>query len=157
MARKSKLNQDLIAKVVKLIETGNYANVVARSVGVSEATFYRWLAEGEDASDGLKREFFEAVTRARATAEINAVKSFRSAFDEDWRSVAEFLSRRYPQRWAKNRVPEPHPIGQPPPKLDLTLLSDDQLDNYLDILRTATRDGGKGGPPEGQDQSADKG
>jgi excisionase family DNA binding protein len=48
-------------------------------------------------------EFYEAVTSAKARAEISFVDLWRKQLPEDWRSVAAFLSRRYPERWGERR------------------------------------------------------
>jgi len=48
-------------------------------------------------------EFYEAVTAAKARAEISFVDLWRQQLPEDWRSVAAFLSRRYPEHWGERK------------------------------------------------------
>ena len=49
MARKNKLTEERKEKIISFIRAGNYATQAAQAAGVSESTFYRWLAKGKDA------------------------------------------------------------------------------------------------------------
>ncbi len=75
MARKSKLNMELIKAAEKLLLDGNYQKTTAAVCGIDEATWYRWLREAEGAEPGtLKRQFRQMVTRASAVAESKAFR-----------------------------------------------------------------------------------
>ena len=50
MARKNTLTEERKEKIVSFIRAGNYATQAAQAAGVSESTFYRWLARGKDAA-----------------------------------------------------------------------------------------------------------
>lgn len=114
---KTKLTSEIKDAIVSALEDGNYAKVAAESVGVTEQTFYNWLARGEaekERVEGNARtkiksseqpffEFFESVTRARGAAEARAVEKIKDAGEEDWRAVAWFLERRYSSRWANTQ------------------------------------------------------
>jgi hypothetical protein len=119
MAR-SKLTPERQRKIVDAIAAGNYDTVAAAAGGISRETFYAWMRRGEEGQSQGHRRFFEAVERARATAEIDAVACIRRAWKGgDWRAAAEFLRRRYPNRWGTaERVeldssPVPEPKSQP--------------------------------------------
>ncbi len=67
--------------------------------GIGRTTYYRWIHRGQEASDGIYREFYEAVRRAMARAEVRAVMILRQAMAKDWRAAMCWLERRYPNRW----------------------------------------------------------
>lgn len=100
MARPTKLTPALQARIVALIEAGNYPAVAARATGVGESTFYRWMTDGRPEF----QEFRESVERAEAMSEIQAVEKL---YASDSRSVTGFLERRFPSRWRR-------PIESPP-------------------------------------------
>ncbi len=76
-----------------------------RASGVSERTYYRWLAEGEP-EDGPEhfRQFRRGVTRARAQARVAYAAVIRRAANEgDWKAAAWFLERSEPEEWGLKR------------------------------------------------------
>jgi transposase len=102
VARPTKLTREAQERIVAAIRAGNYAAPAARSAGVSEASFYRWMARGERAKSGIYRDFYEAVKRSEADAEVHAVAVIRREIaDGDWRAAANFLERRFPDRWRR--------------------------------------------------------
>lgn len=102
MARKSKISRDLIRKAEKLIMAGNYAKTVCDYLGIGETTWYRWLKEGEKAKRGLKREFWEAIKKAEAHAEIRHVGVIYEAARQDWRAAGWYLERKHREKWGRN-------------------------------------------------------
>jgi len=101
MPRKSKLTKALIKKAEKLLAQGNYVSVVCQSIGIDDATWYRWLREGEQDKGGLKCEFCDKVNRAAPKAETRAVEHWQRKFKDDWRAAKTFLAIRYPERWGE--------------------------------------------------------
>lgn len=73
-------NQHVYRKLLLFIEKGVYDYVVAEALGISQTTFYRWLREGSYAKSGLKRQFWQDVTQARAKARL--VKELEVARDD---------------------------------------------------------------------------
>ncbi len=121
MGRRSKLTPKLQEVIVRLIEIGNYDATAAQAAGISTSTFYRWLEQGEKASSGRYREFWEAVICARASAEVFAVSVVRTAAESgDWRAAMEWLARKAPERWARNRT-ESSPGEQLPTTVEVTI------------------------------------
>jgi len=97
---KSKLTKRLIRDAASLLRAGNYANVAAGVVGVSEDTWYRWLREAEETgAPALKREFADAVREATNEAEVKYVQIVEKAATSDWRAAAWWLERRGGDRW----------------------------------------------------------
>lgn len=102
MPRKSKLTRELIEQAAKLIEEGNYQSHVAQALGIHEDTWYRWMREGAQTKNGLKRRFYEAVKKAEARAIARNVALIQKAAQEgNWQAAAWWLERKFPDEWGK--------------------------------------------------------
>lgn len=77
MARQSKLTTKRKEQITELLSKGATDKDTCAVVGIDEATFYRWLREGKENQSPTKSEFYHAVTRARAQANIVAIESVR--------------------------------------------------------------------------------
>jgi hypothetical protein len=107
---KGKINETLIAKAADLIRAGNYAVTAATCCGISQDSWYNWLAlarkiqeEGREARTDYERlcvVFFDAITCAEAEAEANLLSKIRLHDMTDFRAPLEVLRRRFPARWA---------------------------------------------------------
>lgn len=89
---KSKFTKETIADILRLLEQGITDVDVYNAVGISETTFYRWLAIGEAVGTGKDhpdmpkikdtqekyRVFWEDTICARANAKIVAQKAIRT-------------------------------------------------------------------------------
>lgn len=115
---KLKLTDEKQTFIVNALKAGNYCDVAAKAAGLSESTFWRYMEMGERVSALLREaeedpevtfkptqsqlrmlDFWEAVTRARAEAEVQAVAMLRKAMPEDWRAAMAYLERAFPKRW----------------------------------------------------------
>ena len=123
MGRNTKLTPAVHAKIVELIEGGNYDTVAFTVAGVGESTFYRWLEQGEAAQSGKKREFWEAVREARVTAESNMVAIIVAAAPKNFQAAAWYLERKYPDRYGR-RVALTGKDGWPIQTEEVTTLAD---------------------------------
>jgi hypothetical protein len=101
MGRPDKLTPDRQQKLIEAIVAGNYYETACAVAGVDYSTFRRWMQRGEEELQGKYREFFEALTRAEAEAETQAVAIWQRAMPDDWRAAQMFLERRHPDRWGK--------------------------------------------------------
>lgn len=104
MGRPSKLTPQIQERIVLAVRAGNYASVAARSAGIGESTFYRWMENGakDDAPTEL-REFREAIKKAEADAEVSAALLIRQAAQNGtWQAAAWYLERKYADRWGRN-------------------------------------------------------
>jgi transposase len=101
MARPTKLTAELQERIVTAIRAGSYAEQAAAYAGVHRATYYRWLAQGKDTARGACHDFYEAVTRAEAEAEVAAVLTIRRAATKHYQAATWWLERRFPQRWGR--------------------------------------------------------
>jgi len=97
----SKLTSELTEMFCQLIAAGNYYHAACKAVGISYHTFNKWMRYGEQNSETPYGSFYNAVRKADAAAELWAVHQWRKAFPYDWKAAAEFLARRFPDRWAR--------------------------------------------------------
>jgi len=115
MARPSKLTPRVRDRLVAATRAGAFAEVAARSAGISPSTYYSWLARAEHAQvepqvlDGQhvpvgERAFVELADElevAAAEAEVNAVAVVRKAMSDDWKAATWYLERARPERWRR--------------------------------------------------------
>jgi transposase len=153
MARPTKLTPEVMERVVRAVRAGNYPEAAARAAGISPATYYRWMKEGEKASRGIKREFHDAIRQAEAEVEVEIVARILKAVPEDWRAGITFLERRHSGRWGRRQAHEHTGPGGAPLRLREELFNDPETRKALnEVLRHAgrARAGGAGGAGAGQ-------
>ena len=99
--------KELTAKICDYIRMGNYAEIAARNCGVSPTRYYEWRKQGEDDKRaGLITaftEFCDAVDDALAFWESKVVEIIEQHIPYDAKLALEYLSRRFPYRWARPR------------------------------------------------------
>jgi hypothetical protein len=148
MARPTKLTPEVMDRIVRAVRAGNYPEAAARAAGISPATYYRWMKEGEKASRGIKHDFYEAVRQAEAEAEVEIVARIMKAIPDDWRAGMKFLERRHSGRWGRRQAHEHTGPGGTPLRLREEIFDDPETRKALnEALRAAgrARAGGSGG------------
>lgn len=107
------LTEEVHKKFVQSLRAGNYISTICKHLGISRYTYYGWREKGKPSDiydddgtvigteypDTIYGEFMRDVDHAIASSEINAVGALTSHFEDDWRAAAEFLSRKFPERW----------------------------------------------------------
>ena len=96
--------------LLKLISAGNYQRTACRAAGISEAQFYKWKREGEEARDELENGvaltetqeelvwFVNELEEAKAKAEaVLVARWYTEAADGDWRAAERFLAKAFPE------------------------------------------------------------
>ncbi len=102
MGRPTKLTQDFMQRFIANLLRGGSLQAVCGASGISYQTYRNWQKEFQDGTDDNELlEFFEMVTRAESELELAAVQKWQGWFDTDWRAIATFLERRYPQNWSR--------------------------------------------------------
>lgn len=151
--RPSKLTVAVQARIVEALEAGQFLATAARAAGVHPSTVRRWVERGEAEEQrrtdgGAARvteqpfhAFAAAVEQADATAEGRAVATITAS--PDWRAAAWYLERRHPTTWGGRAAMfgqgEPEPaVADPCEGLDLTVLTDAELDEFRRMLTKAT-------------------
>ena len=84
------LTREVETAICDAVRAGAFLDQAAEHAGVGRSTVYRWL--GRAASDPF-RDFRDALTRARASAEVGAVAIVRKHMRDDWRAAAFYLER----------------------------------------------------------------
>jgi transposase len=105
---RTSLNPDLTARIVELVQAGNYIETAAKAAGIHKSTYYSWMNRGEKAAEALGRgdpvtdeeaafaDFYDQISQAEAEAE--AVAAVRLA-DKGWQAHMTYLERRFSSRW----------------------------------------------------------
>ena len=100
MARTTILNQLIQSVMVEAIEGGNYATTAAEAAGIGKSTHYEWMEKGEQGIEPYA-EYADAIKKAEAIAESNAVKVIKAASLENWTSGSWYLERKFPDKWGR--------------------------------------------------------
>jgi len=99
--RDGKLTKQRQEEIAQAIERGKSLNSAARMAGVTPQTVYNWLDKGEGQEEGIYKECFERITRAKGHGEdvyFNTV--WQMAKEEgDHRFLASLMKQRYPDSW----------------------------------------------------------
>lgn len=142
MARKTKLTRKLINKAENLIKLGNYNSTVCQYLGIGETTWYRWMEEGEKATRGIKREFWESIKKAESHAEIRNVQIIQNAAQENWQASAWYLERKFHDRWGRKEKVDANVnhSGGLQNKVDLSGLTTEELRELAQLDREGKKD-----------------
>lgn len=109
------LTPQLQEQFEKLLASGIYINEACEYLGVSRATYYRWIKRGSEEIARLERtpkgktkskekiyvDFYRAMRRAEHSPEVRALALWNNHMKKDWRAARDFLARRYPDRWSQ--------------------------------------------------------
>jgi len=135
------LTDEVERTIVDALLGGNYLNVAAAYANISDTTLYRWLNDDRP----RYRRFREAISRARAQAEVRATaklqelivggivkrRSVTTAPDgtrtveeerslPDGKAIGFYLERAHPERWGRRQALEiSGPQGGPVQVLDV--------------------------------------
>ncbi len=111
MARPTDYTPELGDRVAQFVRAGNWPEAAAVAAGVSERTFYRWMARGLAAERAVEEDlpleateepywqFWQQVTRAEGESEAIAVGSLMKAMPNTPTAAMAWLERRFPARW----------------------------------------------------------
>ena len=97
----SKLNPQLTAEIVELVQRGHAPDTAAVSRGISVSSYYGWMRQGEMAREDEESPygaFWRAITRACAEAEIKLVDDWLQGDEKGAgygpaRAKADYLQR----------------------------------------------------------------
>lgn len=98
--RPTTLTPEIRDKILHALSKGNYRTVAAQYAGVSYKTLKSWLTRGKKEPDTIYGEFLASVLETETKAEIDAVGKLIEE-PKDPRFIIEWLSRKFPERWAK--------------------------------------------------------
>ena len=110
MARPSKLTPGVHEIIVQALASGCYRETAATHAGIAVSTFYNWLERGEaDIEHGKQTpymELVEAINKAEAEAELDALEMIRKAAPKNWNAAAWMLERKNPAKWGRRTALE---------------------------------------------------
>jgi len=115
--------------IIDAIRNGCYIHVAARAAGIDRATFFRWMADGEQQKSGVYRDFYDEVKTVEAACEAESIRVIQTAGLTTWTARAWFLERKYPERWARRERIETTVEPEP----NVTTLSDSELETLTAI------------------------
>lgn len=130
MARPTELTAEVADRIAQLIRAGNWPETAAVAAGVSERSYYRWMARGERAdalresgkrvrrSDEPYRQFWQQIKRAERESEAIAVSHLTKAMPHAPTAVIAWLERRFRDRWSRTERTELTGAGGGPVAVD---------------------------------------
>lgn len=142
MARPSELTQDVADTLLTSLERMPIKSACALA-GVAPSTYRRWVRRGE-AGEPLYEEFAIKARRVRASFAQELVRGIETAGKDDWRASAWLLERLFPREFGlRQRIEARHRAriesgSTREPQPDLSVLTNDELRTYHDILTKAT-------------------
>lgn len=150
--RKLKLTDEMQDLIVNAIAAGNFAEASAQAAGLPTSTFYRYMEIGGDcakaravceeegkkwtpatANDERLLAFWEAVTRARARAQVTAIAHIRKSMPDDWKAAAWYLERAFPKQYGKRLL-------APEVEKDEDTITESQAKIVAEVLRATVTD-----------------
>lgn len=152
--RRPKLTPDLLTEFVKLLGEGNYVYIVCKAVGIGKTSYHAWRTKGQAATSGIYREFYEQTEQATAKAEGNYLGIIKDAAKSGtWQAAAWYLERRYPERWGRRDYRDITSGGKPLQKLDLSKLSNDELETIEKLFSVNGQPAKLAVDPDGESQT----
>jgi hypothetical protein len=97
--RPPKLTPELTAKLCNAISGGNYYNAACAYAGISYRCFRGWMKKGKQSKSGKYFQFFQAIKKAEADAEVRIVLQWQQHIPDNWQAARDFLDRRFQARW----------------------------------------------------------
>lgn len=104
MPRPSKINRAAAQRVIEATARGATREAAAAHGPVARSTLYEWIRQGRLNSESAAGRFVAALDDADDQAELACIDAWRDAFPKDWRAVAAFMERRWPQRWGRHET-----------------------------------------------------
>ena len=73
--RKSTLNENIIEQICKYIKLRMKVIEIAKILGIHRTTLLKWIADGEKAKSGIKRQLVDAIEKAKSelTADLTQI------------------------------------------------------------------------------------
>jgi transposase len=144
-----KLTPEVQTRICNAVSAGNYYEAACAYAGISYDTFQNWMRRGREARSGSFFDFFVAVSKAQAEAEVRVVAQWQKHVPENWQAARDFLARRHPERWAQRDI-----LTVVQKAADqVARMSDDELRQLLAGRGNALPDGAGGGSAPGPDSN----
>lgn len=134
--RPLQLTAEVQDEICECLREGNYLEVAAVLGGASKSSVYSWLKEGHKARrlrekgkelTALQRRcelFLDAIKRAEADAERDALRVVTAASMSHWQAMAWRLERRHPDRWGRRQAIEHSSPPDKPVRVQRIIMGD---------------------------------
>jgi hypothetical protein len=109
MARPSKVTDSLIEQFCSILRYTWSIETTIKKTGIGRASFYRWkqrVSQGKGTP--MEGRFIREVDMVEGGMKLVMEVRLAQHFDEDWRAIAWWLERKYPQEYGR-RKPLPLP------------------------------------------------
>jgi hypothetical protein len=133
-------NEDVQARLIASLRSGNYLHIAAKAAGISLDTFRTWMVrgkEGEEPWATLKVE----VEKARAEGQVRNVAIIARAAETDWRAAVWLLERSAPELWGAVSV-RVRSDAEPPPDQEVL---EAEVDPFAEFDELAERRAARAG------------
>jgi len=77
--RKTKLTPEMQERIYTFIRAGNYIITACQACGIGQKTYENWMNRGAKESEGIYHDFYEAIKKAEAEAELESINRIRKA------------------------------------------------------------------------------
>ena len=99
------LSFELIKELYKVISAGVYTKQACNFLGISQRSYYSWMATAEKDEDQgretIYTHFMHTMKKAQDIAEIYAINEIQKAAKHTWQAAAWYLERKAPDRWGR--------------------------------------------------------
>lgn len=113
--RPAVLTLEVTESIVNALKAGAYIETAVVFAGIAKSTFYRWMRRGERENSGPYREFWDAIKKGLAFAEMRLLLFIGEAGLSQWQAAAWVLERRWPTKFARRMLPlGSHPTATRP-------------------------------------------
>lgn len=90
-------------RLIELVRQGSFREAACHAVGIGSQSLRNWLAKA-DQGDERYVEFARRLREAEAHVENDCVFTIKSLGSDDWRALAWYLEKRFPNRFGDVRV-----------------------------------------------------
>jgi hypothetical protein len=103
MGRRTKLTKAVIKGICKVIEQGNYAITACNAVGISKASYHKWIQRGEQEPGTIFSDFRQAIEKSQARLQAKLTKLVATAAldPRNWAAAMTMLERMNPEQFAR--------------------------------------------------------
>jgi hypothetical protein len=101
MPRPTLLDDKVKEKLLGLIQSGHYIKAACAMAGISYSTYHKWRIRGRQGEGIAYVEFNEELSRAEGLARIALVEQWKKHFKRDWRAIAAYMERRWPEEFGR--------------------------------------------------------